>query len=336
MKRTFFLTVTIFIMVFLMTGCGQEEVIVYTSVDENFSSVIFEKFEKDTGIKVLAKYDIEAAKTSGLVQALITEKKNPRADVFWNGEIAQTLVLKENDVLESYISKISEDIPENFKDADGYWTAFGGRARVFIVNTDLVSKTDYPKTILDFLNEKYSADNVGMARPLSGTTFTQAGALYSLWGSEKAKKFYSDIADRGVRIVEGNSIVRDLVAEGSLMWGLTDTDDALGAMKKGAPVDIIFPDLGDEDIGTLVIPNSIALIKGGKNNKNAKEFIDYMLDIETEKYLIELDWCQVGIRETGADTLLDISGLKSMKVSFESIFKNINEAKQDLQELFIN
>ncbi len=111
----------------LLAGCRRkstQEVVVYTSLDQVFSQPILEAFEKETGIKVLAVYDSEATKTTGLVNRLIAEKDNPRTDVFWNSETGRTIVLKKKSVLAKYISPSAADIPSIFKDPDGCWTGF--------------------------------------------------------------------------------------------------------------------------------------------------------------------------------------------------------------------
>jgi len=114
-------------------GCkGKEpaqEVVIYTSLDKVFSQPILEAFEKETGIKVLDVYDSEATKTTGLVNRLIAEKNNPRADVFWNSETGRTIVLKQKGVLVRYISPSASDIPAQFKDPDGCWIGFAARCR---------------------------------------------------------------------------------------------------------------------------------------------------------------------------------------------------------------
>lgn len=122
-----------------------KEVVIYTSVDQVFSEPVLKAFEKDTGIKVLPVYDIEAAKTTGLVNRLIAEKGAPKADVFWNGEFAQTMLLKEKGILAAYKSPAAEGIPAQYADAEGYWTGFGGRARVILANKNLLSPEQYPK-----------------------------------------------------------------------------------------------------------------------------------------------------------------------------------------------
>jgi iron(III) transport system substrate-binding protein len=94
----------------LWSACSKQpekdhrEVVVYTSLDKVFSQPILEEFERKTGIKVKAVYDSEATKTTGLVNRLVAEKANPRADVFWNSETGRSIVLKQKGVLASYKS----------------------------------------------------------------------------------------------------------------------------------------------------------------------------------------------------------------------------------------
>ena len=53
------------------------QVVIYTSVDQVYSQPILDRFEKETGITVKAVYDVEASKTTGLVNRLIAEKSRP-------------------------------------------------------------------------------------------------------------------------------------------------------------------------------------------------------------------------------------------------------------------
>lgn len=323
----------------LLVGCEgndqAQEVVVYTSVDQVFAEQVLTQFTADTGIEVKPVFDVEATKTTGLINRLLAEKDNPVADVFWNGEIAQMITLHTEGVLAPYSSPSASDIPDNYKAEDGSWTAFGGRARCFIINTDLLTPEEYPISILDLLNEDYPADQVAIARPLFGTTATQAAALYSYWGADNAQRFYAALIERDIQVVDGNSVVRDMVADGRLMFGLTDTDDALGAIDNGAPVAVTFPDQFEGALGTLVIPNSVALINGAPNEANGQAFIDWLLTKEQEKALIDSGWCQVAVRSVDAETPLPIDNLKTMNVTFQDIYDNLQTALDDLQELYM-
>jgi iron(III) transport system substrate-binding protein len=220
----------------------KKTVVVYTSVDQVYSEPVFRDFENQTGITVLPVYDVEATKTTGLVNRLIAERNRPQADVFWSGEFGQTLLLKNESILAAYSSPSATDLPRQFRDPEDYWTGFGGRARVFIVNMDKLTPDQYPHSVNDMLDSRYPVNTVGIAYPMFGTAATHAAALYSYLGSEKARDFFSTMSERQVRVVDGNSVVRDLVADGQLAFGLTDTDDACGAVEMGKPVVIIVPD----------------------------------------------------------------------------------------------
>ena len=130
------LAALISICVFLF-GCSNSNtkenvVVVYTSADEPHSKPIFEFFTRETGIPVKAVYDAEASKTVGLVNRLIAEKRSPKADVFWNSEVSRTIVLKHKGILRKYASPSAADIPQGFKDPEGFWTGFAARARILI------------------------------------------------------------------------------------------------------------------------------------------------------------------------------------------------------------
>ena len=94
----------------------------------------------------------------------------------------------------------------------------------------------------------------------------QVAALYSVLGAERTESYLKDLVKNEVLVVDGNSVTRDLVAEGKIPIGFTDTDDANVAVEQGLPVKISYTDKGG--MGTLVIPNTVALIKGCPNPDN--------------------------------------------------------------------
>jgi iron(III) transport system substrate-binding protein len=311
-------------------------VVVYTSVDQIFSEPILRAFEQESGIRVLAVYDVEATKTTGLVNRLIAERDRPQADVFWSGEFVQTILLKREGVLAPYRSLNRSGIPDSFIDPDGYWTGFGGRARLMIVNTDQVAGQEFPHSIFDLLGPEWPADQIGIAHPLFGTAATQAAALYAALGPEQARAYYEGLWDRGVQIVDGNSVVRDMVASGQLAVGLTDTDDACGAIQRGAPVAAIFPDQGPGELGTLIIPNTVALIAGGPNLESGELLIDFLLSAEAMNMMVESGWSHVPQRRLDAAPSC-FAGLtiQDMGIPLEDIYEQLERAQGDLAAIFV-
>lgn len=327
-------------LILLCSGCQGDkavpEVVIYTSVDQVFAEPILKEYEAQSGVRVLAVYDVEATKTTGLVNRLLAEKENPQADVFWSGEFVQTILLKEEGILEAYRSPAAEDTPSLYMDVDGMWSGLGGRARVILVNTDLVPPEAYPDSIFDLLAPTWPGEQIGIANPMFGTTTTQAAALYAALGREAAYSFYADLQARGVQVVDGNSVVRDMVADGQLALGLTDTDDACGAVQRGAPVVILFPDQGDDALGTLIIPNTVALIADGPNPEQGRAFMDYLLSREVEGRLIESGWINLSLRGVEATAPCQFPmHIQGMQVGFAEIFQMLETAQEDLRELYI-
>lgn len=320
----------------LLSACQRrsaKQVVIYTSVDQNFSEPILSQFQEETGIEVLPVYDVEAAKTTGLVNRLIAEKEAPQADVFWNGEFAQTLMLKDRGVLAAYQSEGADAVPKAYRDPEGYWTGFAGRARIILVNTDALAPDEYPSSIMDLTDSRWPAERVGIAYPIFGTTSTQAAALYAYWGPEKARAFYEQVADAGVRVVDGNSVVRDQVVEGQLWFGLTDTDDACTAVDAGERVHIILPD--QDDIGTLIVPNTVGLVAGGPNPEAGKQFIEYLLSPEVDQALIASGWSHISLRDNVFSGCQGETEVRGMDVGLQEAYQYTGQVRDDLRQIFV-
>lgn len=284
-----------------IAGCdGQEdEVVVYTSVDQTYSEPILERFEAETGIEVQAVYDLEAAKTTGLVNRLIAEADRPQADVFWNGEVLQMQRLAARGLL---ARQEPGPLPEGVRRAgDGRWLEFGGRARVLIVNETRLGERAPPRSLRDLAAPAWPADEIAVAYPMFGTTATHAVALDAAWGRDATLDYFGRLQDRGVRFVDGNAVVRDLVAAGDAVVGLTDTDDACGAVARGAPVAVLLPDQEAGGLGTLVIPNSVAMLEGAPHPEEAARLIAYLVGAEVAARLAEAGWFYVSGAEVVAD-----------------------------------
>ena len=334
-----------------LAACGQDaDLVVRISLDQPFSEGLVQEFENETGLKVRAQYDIEQSKTVGHVRAIIEEAKaRQRTDVFWNNEVAQTIRLAELGLLESYDSPSAADIPEAFRDPARQWTGFAARARVLIVNTDLVPEGEGPTGTMDLFDAKWKG-RAAIARPLTGTTLTHATALYQAMGEEWAAKFFGDVAsanaDEALSLPESNGQAMSLVGRGELAWAWTDTDDFNVAREKGYPVRRVYPDqaagpnvlaMNGEPIGTLLIPNSIMLLKDAPHPDNAKRFIDWVLRREIEQKLAESRSAQIPVRPDvpRPDYVGKIGDFKAMKVDYAALGKSIGGRTEELSKIFL-
>ncbi len=310
----------------LTGGCqrSSSEVVVYTSEDQVFSEPILKDFEKTSGIKVRAVYDTEETKSTGVALRIVAERAHPQADVFWANEPLRPVMLQQQALLAPYRSPNADDIPARYRDPEGYWTGFAARARVIIYNTNLVKPEEAPASVMDLANPRWKG-KAGLANPLFGTTTTQVAALSALWGDAATTRFLDAVKANAVKLVTSNGEAKDLVASGELAWAFTDTDDASEALEQHKPIAVVYPD--QRGVGTLVMPNTVALVEGAPHPEPAKKLIDYLLSREVEEKLAKSTAAQMPLHPNVAvpPNVKPVSAIKDMAVTFATIGKTIDQ-----------
>ena len=265
-------------------------VTVYVSTDRVFSEPVLRAYEQRTGVTVNAVYDTEETKSTGLANRLIAEQARPQADVFWSNEPVRTLVLKARGVLAPYRSPSAEGIPAALVDPDGFWTGFSARIRVIAYNTALVTPEAAPRSVFDLADPRWRGQ-VAIADPRFGSTSFHVAALYAAAGDERMDAFFRRLKANGVRVVDGNSVVRDLVARGEVQIGLTDTDDVNVAIEDRQPIAMVLPDA--DGLGVPVMPNMVSLIANAPHADEGRRLIDYLLSREVEERLARSEAVQI-------------------------------------------
>jgi iron(III) transport system substrate-binding protein len=321
-------------------GSEPRQVVIYTSVDALYAGPILKRFAAETGVQVKPVYEAEAGQATGLADRLIAEKIQPSADVFWSGEFVETLLLQEKGVLQAYRSPNAADIPAIYKDPDGYWTGFAGRMRVLLVNKNKVNHDQTPASVDDLLDAAVPGEQVGIARPLSGTALDHAAAIYALRGSQQGQTFFMALKQRGAQVVDSSALVGDMVSDGRLGVGLLDSDAACTALENGAPVKIVIPDQkpaqkGGPTQGTLIIPNTVGIVAGAPHLAQARQLVDFLLRPETEQALVDAGWSHAplhpGVKVGGC-----LKGVKAigMTIPIRVIYANLTAAHKDLTGVF--
>ncbi len=271
-----------------LVGCIQQSesrVVVFSALDREFSEPIFKDFTKSTDIQVLAKYDTESTKTVGLANQILQQKETAACDLFWNNEILHTLRLEQAGKLTPLPKDSVAHFPASFRSSSDQWIGLAARARVIIVNTKLLpSADDYPTSIMEMAEPKWKG-NTCLAKPLFGTTATHFAVLFQQMGPEAFNSLITKIQNNEVAILSGNRQVAADVAAGKYAWGITDTDDFNIELQAGSPVKLVFPDQAPKQSGCLLIPNTLALIKGGENAQEAITLSETILSGGVEREL---------------------------------------------------
>jgi len=281
-----------------VTGQGGGEVVVYTALDDVFSRPILDAFQKKTGIIARPVFDTEAAKTAGLAARIVAEKDSPRCDVFWSNEAMHSVRLKAFGLTRPYDSPTASDIPEVFRDSERHWTGFAARARVIVFNTQKAQRAEIPADIRKLAEPQWRG-RLAIAVPLFGTTSSQCCALAHDWGEEELKKFLLALKANDTVFATGNGHACRLTAAGDVALCLTDTDDYLVEKAKGAPIEVFLPLTAGAE--TMVIPNTVCVIKGAPHPAQAEKLVDYLISAEVERALALCPSGQIPVR-SGIDS----------------------------------
>jgi len=285
-------------------GCDKgdkQEIVVYCAVDEPYASQIFAEFEKETGVHVAPQYDIESSKSVGLAGKLEAERDHPRADVWWGSEAFLTVRLGDEGIFSAYSPPAAAEVPGKFKDASGLWTGCGLRALVLAVG--MPGAGFEIKSVRD-LGDPRLKEKVCMARPTAGSTGSHMAALYVTWGREKALDFFRRLRANNVALLGGNAEVADQVGAGIYSLGMTDSDDVSNSLANGGKLKMVVPDQDGE--GTLAMPTTIALVKGGPHEGEGKKLVDFLASKECERKLIELKFVRWSVRTGVGDSIKTI------------------------------
>jgi iron(III) transport system substrate-binding protein len=325
-------------LVLLLAACGRaparDEVVLYCAHDLLLAEPILREHERRTGVAVRVVADTEAAKTTGLVNRLIQMRARPEADVFWSGEVMNTVRLAELGMLARRAPASAADVPAEHRDPEGRWVGFAARARVILYNTDLVAPADAPRSLLDLTRPAFRG-RVVIANPLFGTTATHAAALFAALGPERARELFRALAENGCRVAAGNAAARNLVADGEIAVCLTDSDDANGALRAGKPVEMVYPD--QDGLGTLVIPNTVVELVGAPHPEAARALVEFLASREVEELLARAEGAQMPLRAGLAPhgPRFDLAGIRAMEVDWRAVAAQQEASRAFLQELFL-
>ena len=290
---------------FLVWPESEKDLTLYCSVDQDQSLEIVNKFKVATGITVNFQGETEASRGVGITQALVHEQKHPRADVLWANEIMNTVYMRDIGLFAPLPPGIADSFPPEWRDPKGRYVAFGARARILLVNTALLpDPKDWPTSVDDLVDPKWGGKDrgVAVAIPLTGTTYTHAVAML-VRDADAGKAFWTQVADRvqkgEVKAFPGNGAVMQRVKDpkNGIAWGMTDTDDAYSAITEGAPVAVVYPDQAEGKPGTVLIPNTVALIQGAPNPEAGRKLLEWLVSKDTEALLARGPTAQMPLRE---------------------------------------
>lgn len=259
--------------------------VAYVSADDVLAREVLAACTRSTGVVVDAVFDTEATKTVGLENRIRAERGRPRADLFWSSEGFSVVRLAADGLLRPVPEDVWRAWPERHRDAERRWLGFSARARVVVARDDAPAITGWSDLARPGL-ARGSRAAVAIADPRFGTTAGHVSALSAAWsdarlrgaaGVPSLEEWLDGLVANGVVVLQGgNAATVDAVASGECAYGMTDTDDALAAIGRGLPLRMHVPRTlppGSAGGGTMVVPNTVALVASGPSDGGDAEAV---------------------------------------------------------------
>jgi iron(III) transport system substrate-binding protein len=252
------------------------------SRDREIAEPLFEQFERQTGIKVRARW----GNPVDLADQIISDGDKSAADVFY-GPFSDALgSLSAAGRLIPLSDKQLDRVPRAYRSSDGSWAAVSGRAHVVFYNTDKLTEDDLPDSIEGFTDPAWRGRIAW--DPTARSLVAGVTALRQLKGADAARGWLEGMRANAPAVFKGvpfgavpiiNAVAAGEIAQvgfGShfYLYDLQAEGDARNVAAKFYP----------GDPAGLLSVDGVGVIKGTDNAAAANAFVDFMLSQTAEQY----------------------------------------------------
>lgn len=255
------------------------EVTIYSGRTENLIEPVLEAFACATGISVQVRWG------SSTQLALLIDEEGDRspADIFLSRSPGPVGFLESKGLLGTINSDILNLVSNENRSTEGRWVGFSGRKRVLVYNIDLVSEAELPTSVFDLTEKKWRSK---VAIPATNGSFVDWFAVFrDQYGTDIATKWLDDMVDNEARYYPNNRSIVEATGRGEIEMGLVNhyynyQEVAVAGDDHRAKNH----NLGDNDIGSLLIITAATVLDSSKNPDEANELLAYLLTAPVQSY----------------------------------------------------
>jgi iron(III) transport system substrate-binding protein len=268
-------------------GTGSAEsssktITLYNAQHEAMMKDIVAGFTKETGIKV----KIRSGKDSEMANQIVQEGSATPADVFvTENSPAMTLVDGKGGFAKLDAATLAQ-VPKQYVPSTGNWTGFAARSTVFAYNSKQLTTAQLPASIMDITQPQWK-DKIGVAA--AGADFQAiVSAVLAVKGEAATAEWLKGLK-ANAKVYQGNGAVMKAVNGGEISAGVIYHyywyNDRAESGANSANTELHF--FGNKDPGAFVSVSGAGVLKAGKHQAEAQQFVKYLAGKNGQKILAD-------------------------------------------------
>ena len=255
-----------------------ETLTIYSGRSKSLVEPIIKQFVEVTGIQVKANY----GGTTQLAAALLTEGDKSPAALFWAQDAGALGAVSKKEMFDKLPESVLTKVASSFRDAEGYWVATSGRARVLAYSPERVKMEELPQSIFD-LTEPMWKGRVGWA-PTNASFQAFVTSLRVQVGEDKTAEWLRGMKANSVKKYAKNTPIIEALAAGEIDFGLPNHYYLLRFKKADAEYPVAQTFFKASDPGNLVNIAGVGVLKSSDNKEAALKFVEFLLSAKAQQY----------------------------------------------------
>ncbi len=297
-----------------LTAFGQplmaEDLVIYSGRSDKFVKPVVKAFTEETGIKVV----LHSAESTALLNKLRLEGARTSADLYISNDAGNLEKGSHYDIFALTPAEIFDRIPVNYRSDDGNWMGLSARARVLVVNTNskLANKID---SVFDLAKPELKG-RIGITNSANESFIAGVTVYMEKIGEEKTLNWLKGLRENSQgQVFAKHSRIVKAVAKGTIDVGLVNHYYIYRHLAKNpdAPIKIIVPDQGADQIGVAWNVAGVAMSKFTKNREAALAFLKFVTSEKGQRIFAEVN--REYPTRAGVQAVAKLPAKKGMKVA---------------------
>jgi iron(III) transport system substrate-binding protein len=298
------------------TKAQDEGITVYNAQHESLTQEWADAFTAETGISVTIRQgsDLEVG------NQILQEGANSPADVFLTENSPAMVLVDRAGLFEPLPQDILDQIPVQFRAADGTWTGIAARSTVFAYNKDRLAADGLPKSLDDLAAPEWTGR---WAASPSGADFQAIVGAYLQLEGEEATLEWLKAMKVGAVIVRGNrtamAAANNGEVDGALIYHYYYYGDQAGTKESSGNIALHY--FGNGDPGAFISVSGGGVLKSSQHKAQALAFLKFVTGPGGQKVLREGNSFEyaIGVGEDANPALPPIAGLGAPAVDQSSL-----------------